>query len=52
MGRGRKLFTARFEVRADGLRNSARFTKEAANRIAYALRCRGCSVEVIEGSGR
>lgn len=49
MGRGRKLLNARFEIRRNGRRNSARFTREAANRLARTMRARGDTVKVIEG---
>lgn len=45
---GRNLLNARFEVRADGLANLARFTKQTANRLACDLRARGCTVKVVE----
>ncbi len=40
--------SARFEIRRNGKMNSARFTKEAANRIARALRAQGTPCQVIE----
>ncbi len=44
----RSLLSARYEVRADGLKNTARWTRETANRLAWTLRTRGCNVEVFE----
>lgn len=45
---GRSLLSARYEVRADGLKNLARWTKQTANRLAWQLRARGCTVKVLE----
>ena len=36
--------SARFEIRRNGVMNSARFTKEAADRIAWSMRAQGCAV--------
>ena len=43
-----KKLSARFEIRRNGKMNSARFTKETADRIARALRAQGTAVQVIE----
>ncbi len=45
---GRKLLSARFEIRRNGMKNSARFTKEAANRIARIIRTQGVVVKIVE----
>ncbi len=44
----RNLLSARYEVRADGLTNRVRFTRQTANRIAWQLRARGAAVKVVE----
>lgn len=40
--------SARFEIRINGRRNRARFTRSAANRIAIAKQAFGDKVAIVE----